>query len=860
MNQRIDIDNIKERIKEYLPQYLSEQGHQPPANYRNFRCINPDHNDMSPSCHIMQNTDDKLFHCFSCNVTGDIFMAASFLEDKPMSGRGFVSDNLLYLAQKYNIEVPDLHLTEDEIYEMDVYQAYYNAASVIKSPATMSDRVKAWITDRGWLDTDNSALRRIGVGSVDSYDDFIKRMTVNYKMRMDFLEEIDLTRKYLFHPDNVIFTVKDENGAPVGFAARNLRYEDQKASYEKEREAILTGSAEDKTAQLEKLFKPTKYVNTSEKCPIYQKSKRLFNFNLAKKHTPPLYVFEGYSDVVTASMAGIKNCVSIGSTAFSKDHLDLILNTDPPIKHIIFVLDADKAGTEGTQRFVELLEGAVGGHVGLRAEIIIMPEGSDDPDAYIRKFPNFEAGAHAFRELEKTDIFTWKLKQGMKNHQDPITLAETAIPLIVNESNFLIRMDMTEKLAKVTKLDKEGLWREVMRMVDNESSRIAEEKSAIARRTAKELGKNTKDLQTVLQSALHQTEMVEKRRTGYDVLSNLKAADYVFERSAKATDNMELLTGFHFLDKAINGIPREECFISAPGKPNQGKSTLFDNLTVGLLENNKDAQVFFHTIDDALGARIPRLCGAKFNYPSEYFKRSGYWLKHLDRMPPRYRHFDEVYQQAQAWLTDLISTERLILADVAGLSPQLPALEMWIRSIKAKWPNRALVVLGDNFHLYDIPGMEPGEAKVREMSMFVKRLTTEHHCTILMTTELPKSSLGKGTRPRIANIKGTSGVAYDANANFGVYNDMKDYSDDPNHCKLFWSDPEATMDGVDTDGQDIGPPRRPIIEIVIDKSKISDFDGSIFFRLNPVTGHMCECEEGEQKTMRQKAYGDPDGA
>lgn len=854
MNQRIDIDNIKERIKEYLPSYLTEQGHQPPANYRNFKCINPDHNDTSPSCHVMPNTDDKLFHCFSCNITGDIFLAASLLEDKPLSGRGFISENLLYLAQKYGVEVPDLHLTEDELYEMDVYQAYANAAAIIKAPTKMSDRVKGWLTDRGWLDTENSALRKIGVGSVDSYEDFIQRMTTSYKHKLEFLEEIDLTRKSLFHQDCVVFTVKDEYGSPVGFAARNLRYEDQKEAYDKARTEILSQEG-DHTHELEELFKPSKYYNTSEKCPIYQKSKRLFNFNLAKKFTPPLYVFEGYSDVVTAYMAGLKNCVSIGSTAFSKDHLELILNTDPPVKHIVFVLDADKAGNAGTQRFVDLLEGAVGGHIGLRTEIIIMPEGSDDPDAYIRKFPNFEIGARAFRELEKIDIFTWKLQQGMKNHQDPLNLAETAIPLIVNETNFLVRMDMTQKLSKVTGLPKEGLWREVMRCVDSESSRIDEEKQAIAKRTIKELGRNTKDLQAVLQSALHQAEMSEKRRTGYDPLSNMKAIEYIVDRSMKATNNMELITGYPFLDKAINGLPREECFISCPGKPNQGKSTLFDNLTIGLLENNQDVIVFFHTIDDALGARIPRLLGAKFNYPSEYFKRAGYWLKNLDKMAPRHRHFDEVYQQAHAWLNNMVSSERLILADVGGLAPQLPALEMWVRSVRSKFPNRSLIVLGDNFHLYDMPGMEPGEAKTREMSMFVKRLTTEQHCTILMTAELPKASLSKGTRPRIANIKGTSGVAYDANANFGVYNDMKDYGEA--QCKLYWQDMEAASEGVDSEGNDLGPPRRPIVEIVIDKSKISDFDGSIYFRLNPITGRMVECEEAEQRSMKERAYGDP---
>lgn len=854
MTQRIDVDAAKERIKEYLPSYLTEQGHQPNTQ-KKFKCINPDHQDSHPSCGLIPGTDDRLFHCFSCGVTGDIFLAASFLEDRPLSGRGFISDNLLYLAQKYSIEVGELNLTEDDLYEMDIYRAYSDAASIIKSPTSLSDRVKSWLTDRGWLDHENSALRKIGVGSIDSYEDYIQRMTQNYKHKIEFLENIDLTRKILFNHENIIFTIKDENGSPVGFAARNLRYEEQKSSYEQSIQDILASEG-DKSPKLDQLFKPSKYYNTSEKCPIYQKSKRLFNFNLAKKFTPPLYVFEGYSDVVTLFMAGLKNCVSIGSTSFTKDHLDLILHTDPPVKHIVFVLDADKAGSDGTERFISLLEDSVGGHVGLRAEIVIMPEGSDDPDAYVRKFPSFEAGLHEFRKLEKTDIFTWKLKRGVVKGVDPIALAEQAIPLIVNETNFILRMDMTQKLANVTGLDKEGLWREVMRMVDSESSRIEEEKASIAKRTIKELGRNAKDIQAVLQGALLATEQAERRRSGYDPGNVVRSVDYVLDKASKTTNAMELDTGWPMLNRAINGLPREECFISIPGKPNQGKSTLLDNLTVGLLTNNPDVIVFFHTVDDALSARISRLLGAKFEYPSEYFKKSGYYLHNMDKLSPRYKRFGEVHQQAQGWLSNMVNSERLILADVAGLPASLPALEQWVRGIRAKFPNKSLVVMGDNFHLYDLPGYEPGENKTREMSMFVKRLTTQHHCTILMTAELPKASLKAGDRPRLGNIKGTSGVAYDANANFGVYNDMKDFGD---RCKLFWHDHQALLEntGVDYEGQDIGIPRRPILEIVIDKSKISDFDGSIFFRLNPATGHMDECLDAEQRDMKSKAYGDP---
>ena len=101
----------------------------------------------------------------------------------------------------------------------------------------------------------------------------------------------------------------------------------------------------------------------------------------------------------------MKNSVAIGSTHFTEGHLDLILNAEPPIKHLVFTLDADEAGKKGTDSFVNLLEDKLGGHPGLEVGIRVMPEGSDDPDRFIRTL-----GVKAFRELPKEDLFSWKMK------------------------------------------------------------------------------------------------------------------------------------------------------------------------------------------------------------------------------------------------------------------------------------------------------------------------------------------------------------------------------------------------------------------------------------------------------------------
>ena len=103
----------------------------------------------------------------------------------------------------------------------------------------------------------------------------------------------------MFNENNLIYTVKDEHGSPVGFAARDLLYEEkQVALLAKE---FVNDEAGFKEAKA-KLFRPRKYNNSAEsevldgetrpKNTIYKKGTRLFNFDLAKKATPPLEVFD----------------------------------------------------------------------------------------------------------------------------------------------------------------------------------------------------------------------------------------------------------------------------------------------------------------------------------------------------------------------------------------------------------------------------------------------------------------------------------------------------------------------------------------------------------------------------------------
>ena len=237
----------------------------------------------------------------SCGCAGSIFEAAHFLEDKPLSGHGFLMDTVPYLAAQFGVQIPRLDLNPEDLYEMETYQAYQHAAYVIRN-STPSARVQARLAEYSWS---KEVLAQIGIGSVASYDDYLHKMTVTYGHKREFLKEVDLDRKGLFNENNLIYTVKDEHGSPVGFAARDLLYEEKQQFYEKQVALLAKEFVNDEAGFKEakaKLFRPRKYNNSAEsevldgetrpKNTIYKKGTRLFNFDLAKKATPPLEVFD----------------------------------------------------------------------------------------------------------------------------------------------------------------------------------------------------------------------------------------------------------------------------------------------------------------------------------------------------------------------------------------------------------------------------------------------------------------------------------------------------------------------------------------------------------------------------------------
>lgn len=158
-----------------------------------------------------------------------------------------------------------------------------------------------------------------------------------------------------------------------------------------------------------------KYVNSPE-TPIYQKSKTFYGLPQAMnaiRDSGEVFVVEGYMDVVSLAMRGVRNVVACCGTALTEQHIKRLAGV---CSRVNLLFDGDAAGQAAAAKSFA---------VGLNAEIDIkacfLPAGSD-PDDFAKL--NGEESATALSQLPKgllVDLFVDGVlaKHGCANGQEP---------------------------------------------------------------------------------------------------------------------------------------------------------------------------------------------------------------------------------------------------------------------------------------------------------------------------------------------------------------------------------------------------------------------------------------------------------
>jgi DNA primase len=780
MASKHDYRTVLDQLKPLLPEYLRGHGREPDASGK-IQCINPEHKDKHPSCSIFGDKRDR-FHCFSCGSSGDIFSAAHLLDGRPLTGKEFITENVIPLADKFNIPHEGLEISEDMREKSEIFRVYELVAAILTfSPdETVAQKVYGWSL---------KAIREIDpqIGTLD-WQTFATRMRELGGYTQVYLESVCGITPSLIDVHNLTFAIRNPRGIVVGFAARDARY----------------GTSP----------RIQKWRNTSNDVKIFEKGRILYGLDTAKDTSGPLILVEGYADVLELRLKGLHRVAAYLGSGLTEQQaqvlqtagrLDLILCPDR---------DDNEAGEKGIMR---TLDKVLPNFPELRVRIKDLPKtaGGVDPADYVRAH-----GLEKFLGLPDSDAFGWRLDR-FPAETPSEEICALVMPIIFEEPNPIRQERMLKSLAERTEVrlvtlqrtldqhidkQKEVATRQIRKEVDSLRSRISstpiEAIPLLLRQTAKSIEEVNR---TQFSASLHGREETEN-------YVNQLQMDY-----EKRGDKLPgWITGFEAIDTAFGGIPAREAMICIAADGNVGKSSLCQNLAMQIALRNSDVTVLLYTIDDTRSQTIPRLIS----------QLTGVEINAICQ-PKRYKLTDEQLDNIQkAWgsLREMIQTGRLDIKDAAQ-GNTLDFARQWIESTKAHTSRPVLFIL-DNFHcLSGLPGTEERE-KLEAASAQVKEFCKVLGVTALCTMELRKrEDIRK--RPRMEDLKGSKRFEYDSSVVIMM------------HSPLHADPGDADVDCWSEDGI-----RKPILQLWVDKNKISSFKGCLNMKFRPETSQMISLSGG----------------
>jgi DNA primase len=313
----------------------------------------PFHEERTPSFSV--NSQDKLYYCFGCEASGDIF---SFVQEK--EGLSF-PEAVETLAERFGVEVereeedPQLEQRRRRrarLHELLERTAGYYSAYLWESPK--AQKARDYLAGRGLSE---EVLREFGIGYAPSEWGSVLARAEGSGFKVEELMAAGLAQKgksggfYDRFRSRITFPVRDPRGRVLGFGARAMGT-DQKP----------------------------KYLNSPEG-ELYHKGRTLYGIERARGamgRSGRVVVVEGYTDALAVRQAGIEEVVAVMGTAITPEQLREL---SAHAEEVLLALDQDRAGREAMLR-AQRVALQSGGRAGrdVRLRVVAMPQGEDPAD------------------------------------------------------------------------------------------------------------------------------------------------------------------------------------------------------------------------------------------------------------------------------------------------------------------------------------------------------------------------------------------------------------------------------------------------------------------------------------------------
>ncbi len=781
------LELAKERLKPFLRKYLEQHGVVIDQKGK-FLCLNPEHEDTTPSMHFIPGSDEQKTKCFVCHASYDIFDVHTLLEGRPKDGMAFVYNNIYELADRFGVEIDRTEPTEQELLWMRLSRMYQDAAQVLVDMANESpEECLAPAVQRGLRP---EICVQYGVACVP-WRAFVHRMKAcGHDVEMMKAYDID---KNMFDVEHLTFTIKNQSGMVVGFSRRYLKYD----------------KSADKLARAQGHYYPPKYHNTSAKVPFFQRESLVYGLDTARKENYRRFdIIEGYTDVLSLRQVGLNNNGAGCGTGCTEGQLMQLINAG--FTHFNWVADTDDAGLAAAMRFLDL----VAGHEGIKATVTFLPFGSEvpesdrDPDGFIRWY-----GKDAYLALPEYSAFEWKLDNVLRQPDvDPLAVAKDMIPLLLNEKDRLERGRLIKALSDRTGVPAEDLRDEIKRRTDEEIARVGD---ALKRRL--HTARDTLDIQRAIQEASLAAQ--ESADTAVDISIEESARACIASLAAFKEPIHGIrgwVTGWEQFDQDFDGLVKEKGIFAIAGAPNCGKSAMLTNLACNLLiQGNEGVSVVYHIMDDPREIAFAKLMSCLTGIPIRHIVRAA-----ADIMP--YPHLKTAFENAEEWILEQVHTGKLVVKG-QEMGTATDVATRLIDNVTQKTGN-TVVYMGDSLHnLMDEEASDSERLKFTNIANWARRITDTRRMTMMFTCELTKEAM-KG-RPRLYMTAETRAIAYAFKAVGMLYNDLHVKAEE---ADTFWIDkPIDLASGNPVEGMKI---RRPIIDIWWEKNKVSEFKGHHFWQ------------------------------
>ena len=376
----------------------------------NYKGLCPFHDDKTPS--FMVSPARQICKCFSCGEGGN---AVNFLMKHEQIT---YPEALRWLAKKYNIEIQERELTDDEKREQSDRESMFVVNEwacqyfheILKNDVDGIAIGKQYFRSRGIRD---DIIEKFHLGFALSKRDAL----ANEARRKGFKDEFLIKTGLCYQPspnpqhpspDNrlldrfagrAMFPWLNVSGKVVAFGGRKL-------------DAATKGVQQ-------------KYVNSPDS-EIYHKERELYGIYQAKKAIVKedcVYMVEGYTDVIAMHQCGLENVVANSGTALSNHQIRLLHRFT---QNIVLLYDGDEAGIHAAMRGTDMLLAE-----GMNIKVLLLPDG-DDPDSFSRKHTAEEFKTYI--EQHQTDFIQFKTDLLLKGVTDPQKRSEAVSSILKSVS------------------------------------------------------------------------------------------------------------------------------------------------------------------------------------------------------------------------------------------------------------------------------------------------------------------------------------------------------------------------------------------------------------------------------------------